>query len=152
MNVWAYNVRGSLEWKATTDKEQAKKMAESPRFEVRPTREAEPAAPVDARDASALPSEYLLAKLAMVIPLFQEARDALAALREDQRVRHGISKTLAARMDVAGTFTQDDWRKQFPERAAIARQAAAPVEYRQVRFGPSSLRSTGSDLPPQDKT
>ena len=48
MNVWAYNVRGSLEWKATTDKEQAKKMAESPRFEVRPT---PAAAPVDARDA-----------------------------------------------------------------------------------------------------
>ena len=57
-----------------------------------------------------LPPAYMLAKLAMVMPLFQEARDALTALSEPQRVRHGISKTLAGRMDIAGTYSLDDWR------------------------------------------
>lgn len=57
-----------------------------------------------------LPPEYMLAKLAMVMPLFQEARDALCAIKESQRVMHGISKTLADRMDTAGTFSLDDWQ------------------------------------------
>lgn len=56
-----------------------------------------------------LPHAYLFEKLAMVMPLFQEARDALTAIREDQRIRHGISATLADRMDAAGTFSLDDW-------------------------------------------
>ena len=62
-----------------------------------------------------MPHAYLLAKLAMVMPLFQEARDALTAIREDQRIRHGISKTLADRMDIAGTFSLDDWARDFPD-------------------------------------
>jgi hypothetical protein len=57
-----------------------------------------------------LPPAYMLAKLAMVVPLLQEARDALCALREDQRVRHGIAKNLADRMDAAGTYSLDDWQ------------------------------------------
>ena len=59
--------------------------------------------------------QYLLAKLAMVIPLFQEARDALTAIREDQRILHGISKTLADRMDIAGTFSLNDWLRDFSD-------------------------------------
>jgi hypothetical protein len=57
-----------------------------------------------------LPHGYLFAKCAMVVPLLQEARDALTALSEAQRIAYGISKTLADRMDVAGTFSTDDWR------------------------------------------
>lgn len=58
---------------------------------------------------SLLPHAYLLAKLAMVMPLFQEARDALPAITEAQRKLHGLSLTLADRMDIAGTFSLDDW-------------------------------------------
>lgn len=58
----------------------------------------------------ALPPEYMLAKLAMVVPLLQEARDALPAITEQQRKAHGISPTLAERMDIAGTYSLDDWR------------------------------------------
>lgn len=61
-------------------------------------------------DDVGLPPLYMLAKLQMVMPLLQEARDALTALREDQRVRHGISKSLADRMDAAGTFSLYDWK------------------------------------------
>lgn len=68
------------------------------------------AAPQAAQPASALPPAYMLAKLQMVIPLFQEARDALTALTEQQRKLRGISPTLADRMDEAGTFSVDDWR------------------------------------------
>lgn len=57
------------------------------------------------------PHAYMLAKLAMVIPLFEEARDALTAITEQQRVTHGISASLVDRMDVAGTYSVDDWRK-----------------------------------------
>jgi hypothetical protein len=56
-----------------------------------------------------LPHAYLFAKLAMVMPLFQEARDALTAITELQRVAHRISSTLADRMDTAGTYSIDDW-------------------------------------------
>jgi hypothetical protein len=59
-----------------------------------------------------LPSEYMLAKLAMVMPLFQESRDALPAITEQRRVLYGLSKTLADRMDVAGEFSIDDWSAQ----------------------------------------
>lgn len=60
---------------------------------------------------SLLPHGYLLAKVAMVVPLLQEARDALTAITEAQRVLHRISPTLADRMDVAGTYSLDDWRE-----------------------------------------
>ena len=66
----------------------------------------------DATDAAALlPAAYMLAKLAMVMPLLQEARDALTALTEVQRRVHGISPTLAGRMDIAGTYSIEDWRE-----------------------------------------
>lgn len=57
------------------------------------------------------PYEYLVEKLKMVMPLFEEARDALTAITETQRISHGISKTLADRMDVAGVYSVDDWLK-----------------------------------------
>lgn len=69
-----------------------------------------PSAPPADSPGALLPHAYLFAKVAMVMPLFEEARDALTALREDQRIRHGISKTLADRMDIAGTFSIEDWR------------------------------------------
>lgn len=72
-------------------------------------------------DLEAMPAAYMLAKLQMVIPLFQEARDALTALTEAQRKLHGISPSLADRMDEAGTFSVDDWR------AAIARVKGGPA-------------------------
>lgn len=72
-----------------------------------------------------LPPAYMLAKLAMVMPLFQEARDALTALTEQQRVRHGISKTLAARMDIAGTYSLDDWGTALREGSLPAGRASA---------------------------
>ncbi len=61
------------------------------------------------QDSEQLPPQYMLAKLQMVMPLFQEARDALTAITEAQRKLHGISSTLADRMDEAGTFSLDDW-------------------------------------------
>ncbi len=57
-----------------------------------------------------LPHAYLLAKLAMVVPLLQEARDALTVITETQRKMRGISPTLADRMDIAGTFSMEDWK------------------------------------------
>lgn len=57
-----------------------------------------------------MPPPYMLAKLQMVMPLFQEARDALTAITEMQRKLHRIAPDLADRMDAAGTFSLDDWR------------------------------------------
>lgn len=61
------------------------------------------------QEKTELPPRYMLAKLQMVMPLFQEARDALTALTEQRRKLRGISPTLADRMDEAGTFSLDDW-------------------------------------------
>lgn len=61
-------------------------------------------------DKRGAPNAYLLAKLEMILPLFQEARDALTEITEEQRKRQGISPTLADRMDAAGTYSIDDWR------------------------------------------
>jgi hypothetical protein len=66
-----------------------------------------------------LPHAYLFAKVAMVMPLFEEARDALTAIREDQRIRHGIRKDLADRMDIAGTYSLDDWLAASPSVAGM---------------------------------
>jgi len=60
------------------------------------------------------PHDYLLKKLAMVMPLFEEARDALTAISEQQRAVRCISPTLADRMDMAGTYSIDDWRDAQP--------------------------------------
>ena len=65
---------------------------------------------VKAADDGEIPKEYLLAKLQRVIPLFQEARDALTALTEAQRKLHNISPTLADRMDFAGTYSISQWK------------------------------------------
>ncbi|MBP7610126.1 MAG: hypothetical protein KA760_11550 [Steroidobacteraceae bacterium] len=80
----------------------------------------------DRKDVEAqLPHAYLLAKLAMIMPLFQEARDALTAITEAQRRASGISATLADRMDAAGTYSIDDWRKP-PPATATTNPAHAP--------------------------
>lgn len=63
-----------------------------------------------------LPPEYMLAKLQMVMPLFQEARDALCAITEQQRIARGISKSLADRMDTAGTYSLADWERDHEPR------------------------------------
>ena len=64
----------------------------------------------EARDAERLlPHGYLLAKVAMVVPLLEEARDAMTALTVEQMKLHRISATLADRMDVAGTYSLEDW-------------------------------------------
>lgn len=62
-----------------------------------------------------LPYGYLVEKLTRVIPLFEEARDALTAITETQRRLRNISPTLADRMDAAGTYTEDDWLKASGE-------------------------------------
>lgn len=59
---------------------------------------------------SKLPPDYMAAKLLLVVPVLQEARDALTAISELARKAHGISPTLADRMDAAGTFSLEDWR------------------------------------------
>lgn len=73
---------------------------------------------VNAQPASeppeSLPQAYLIKKLAMVMPLFEEARDALTAISEQQRAVRCISPTLADRMDMAGTYSIDDWRDVTP--------------------------------------
>lgn len=56
-----------------------------------------------------LPRAYLLYRLQALLPLFQEARDAISAITELQRRLHGISPTLAERMDAAGTYNAADW-------------------------------------------
>lgn len=60
-----------------------------------------------------LPPDYMLAKLQMVMPLFQEARDALVALSTAQCKLHGIDLSLGDRMDRAGTYSLDDWNAQM---------------------------------------
>ena len=59
--------------------------------------------------AGTLPPGYMLAKLQMVMPLFQEARDALTVVTEPQRRMYGIRFELVDRMDKARTFSLDDW-------------------------------------------
>ena len=85
----------------------------------------------------ALPPAYMLAKLQMVMPIFQEARDALCALTEAQRKLRGISPTLADRMDEAGTFSLDDWQQAHPPAPeqpapAIASAPRVPLTDEQV--------------------
>lgn len=48
------------------------------------------------------------ARLKAMLPLFEEARDALCAITEAQRRLHGISPTLADRMDDVGI--PERWR------------------------------------------
>lgn len=69
-------------------------------------------------EPTALPHAYLLAKLAMVMPLFEEARDALCAISITAAKLHHVELSLGNRMDIAGTFSLEDWRREFPERAA----------------------------------
>lgn len=56
-----------------------------------------------------LPHAYLLAKLAMVMPLLEEARDALPAITTTSAKLHGVRLDLGDRMDIAGTYSIDDW-------------------------------------------
>ncbi len=63
-----------------------------------------------AEDA-AKPVGYLIRKLEMVMPLMEEARDALTVLTTTQiKLRH-ISPTLATRMDEVGTYSVEEWLK-----------------------------------------
>lgn len=62
---------------------------------------------------------YLLRKLELMLPLFQEARDALPAITEHARRLRGISPTLADRMDRVGTFSIDDYRAEQERDRAV---------------------------------
>jgi hypothetical protein len=64
---------------------------------------------------SKYPHAYLMHKLGMIIPLFQEARDALPTITEIQRIRAGIPADLADRMDAAGTYSLEDWKKELQQ-------------------------------------
>lgn len=63
----------------------------------------------DSAAPTMLPRAYLLHRLQTIVPLFQEARDAISTITELQRRLHGISPTLAERMDAAGTYNVADW-------------------------------------------
>lgn len=50
--------------------------------------------------------DYLRWRLDEILPLLEEARDALPAITEASRRLHGIRADLALRMDMAGTRTR----------------------------------------------
>lgn len=52
---------------------------------------------------------YLKHRLNTIIPIFQEARDALTALTMAQVKLRGISSSLADRMDDAGTYNREKY-------------------------------------------
>ncbi len=54
---------------------------------------------------------YLHWRLTEIIPLFEEARDALPAIQLHSARLHNVSLSLADRMDEAGTKTIEDFRK-----------------------------------------
>ena len=54
-------------------------------------------------------AEYFKHRLKTIIPIFQEARDALTALTVTQVQLHGISLSLADRMDEAGTYNRENY-------------------------------------------
>lgn len=56
-----------------------------------------------------------------MLPLFEEARDALPAISETARSLHGLSPSLAARMDDVGV--PDRWLQREAERADKERQS-----------------------------
>ena len=59
--------------------------------------------------------EFYKWKLNKVMPLFQEARDALCALTVTQVRLHNISPSLADRMDSAGTAGIAQWVEEVGE-------------------------------------
>ena len=59
-----------------------------------------------------LPYAYLLRKLAMVMPLFEEVRDVLPTISEANRRIFRISPSLADRMDTAGEYSIVDWMRE----------------------------------------
>lgn len=75
-----------------------------PRYSARPA-----SSTAMAEHMKTLPRGYLERKLELVMPLLEEARDALPAITERSRKLRGISSTLADRMDVAGTYSMTDW-------------------------------------------
>lgn len=61
-------------------------------------------------------ADYRLWKLELVIPLFQEARDALTALTVEQIRLRGIPRDLANRMDYAGTADVEQYLEALAAR------------------------------------
>lgn len=55
---------------------------------------------------------YLEWRLKEIIPLFQEARDALPAITEVRARLHSVNLSLGNRMDAAGTRTREDFDKR----------------------------------------
>ena len=64
----------------------------------------------DARDAA-----YYKHRLKTILPLFEEARDALPAITETSRKLRGIAADLADRMDEAGTYSREKWDAAMKE-------------------------------------
>lgn len=60
-------------------------------------------------------NKYLAHKLSLVVPVFQECRDALCALSLAQITLRNISPSLATRADAAGTYSRKDFERQYPE-------------------------------------
>lgn len=54
-------------------------------------------------------AEYYKWRLKEIIPLFEEARDALTAISMPSARLHGLDLSLAIRMDAAGTRTREDF-------------------------------------------
>lgn len=69
-----------------------------------------------------LPRGYLETKLLMVVPLLQEARDALPAISIASAKLHGVDLALGDRMDAAGTYSLDDWLLTHPADGAQAQK------------------------------
>ena len=67
-------------------------------------------------------ADYRLWKLELVIPLFQEARDALTALTVEQVRLRGIRRDLAERMDYAGTADVEQYLESIAARTPSAAQ------------------------------
>lgn len=66
---------------------------------------------------------YLTWKLEQILPVFQEARDALPAISQTSARLRGISLSLADRMDGAGTANYETYRALYPPDKPATAQA-----------------------------
>jgi hypothetical protein len=65
----------------------------------------------------------------MVMPLLQEARDALPAISIVAAKLHHVDLTLGDRMDIAGMYSLDDWlADNAPARSPVGRGADALLD------------------------
>jgi len=60
-------------------------------------------------EAGRADAEYYKWRLTEILPLFEEARDALPAITLVSAKLHGVDLSLGARMDAAGTRTREQF-------------------------------------------